>query len=573
MRALLTSGVMVFCLLFAACGGGGGSGGGAAELAVPSGLVTAPRPAYFDLSWQPVPGVTDYIVYVASVPDVGPDNYWLVPNGRRQIVRAATFATFGSYAGASTWHARVGALLGATEGPLSDAVSVLLPPDAPAFVLAQGGIGEVELRVGASAGASEYEVFLAASDAVTSENYLTLPEGRFEPLLSFVHRISGLANERTYFFVVRARNASGLSRDSLRVSATPSLRGSFGAALTTGVGAGPIAVATADFDGDGRLDLATANADGSSVSVLLGDGAGGFGSRVDHGVGGSPAGILARDVSGDGHVDVVTANADAGTVSVLLGDGAGGFAPAVDFAAGVRVEAVGAADFDLDGTVDLVVADSVGTVSPESAGNVLNRLPGLGGGAFDAPVATEVGAGPVALAVADFDGDAFLDVALAASVGGTVTVLYGDGTGAFPRRTDVPTGLDCRSIALGDFNRDGLPDVAALAAGNQVLGILISMGSIGFLPPAYMGTDGDATAFAVADVDGDARLDFLVADGTTTSVAVLLGRSGEFWHLTDLSTAPIPTAMTVVDVDGDGIPDAIVTNSLTGSVQVMLGQG
>jgi hypothetical protein len=568
----LSLGCSALLPLAGCAGGGGGDAGGGATLGVPAGLVATPRPAYFDLSWAPVAAVEDYIVYVASVPHVGPDNFWLVPDGRRQIVRGATSATFGAYGGSQVLYARVGALLGTDEGPLSDPASVLLPPDAPHFVIPQAAIGAVELRVAAAAGATEYEIFLAADDSVTSENYLTLPEGRFEPLLSFVHRVSGLENGRTYFFVVRARNASGVSRDSLRVSATPSVRGSFGSARTSGVGAGPVAVATADFDGDGRLDLATANAQDGTASVLLGDGAGAFGSRTDHAVGGAPVAILAGDVSGDGRADLVTANADAGTVSVLLGDGAGGFAPAVDHAAGTRPEAVGAGDFDLDGEIDLVVADSVGVASPESAGNAMHWLRGIGGGAFDAPVATEVGAGPTSLAVADFDGDGFLDVALAAAVDGLVTVLYGDGSGAFPRRTDVPTGVDCRSIALGDFDRDGLPDVAALAAGNQVVAILLSTGAGGFLPPAYMGTDGDATAFAVADVDGDARLDFLIADGATTSVAVMVGRSGEFWRLTDLATSPVPTAMTVADVDGDGILDAIVTNSLTGSVQVMLGQ-
>ena len=44
--------------------------------------------------------------------------------------------------------------------------------------------------------------------------------------------------------------------------------------LPTGVY--PISVAVGDFNEDGKLDLAVANLDGGSVSVLLGDGTGHF---------------------------------------------------------------------------------------------------------------------------------------------------------------------------------------------------------------------------------------------------------------------------------------------------------
>jgi hypothetical protein len=545
-----------------ACGGGGGGGSGVA-LAAPQGLLAAPRPGYFDLSWQAVPGADGYLVYVASVADVGPDNYWLVPDGRRQVVRGATSATFGTFPGSHVFYARVAALDGTASGGLSESVPVLLPPDAPAFVLPQAGIGEVELRIGAVSGAGEYELFLAADETVTSENYASLAEGRVETLTSFVHRVTGLVNGRTYFFVVRARNASGPSLDSYRVSATPSARGSLGAPFCADVGDGPVALATADFDGDGHLDLATANETSGTVTVLRGDGAGAFGLRVDHAVGGFPTALLARDVGGDARVDLVTANGAAGTVSVLSGDGLGGFAPFADYPAGASPAGIGAGDFDGDGRLDLVVADV--------DADALQWLRGTNPG-FAAPVATPVAAGPTSLAVADFDGDGFLDVALAASLDGVVTVLYGDGSGAFPRRTDLPIGPGARSVSVVDFDRDGLPDVAALSVGNEYLGILVSRGPLGFLPPFFTSTDGGANSFAVADMDGDARLDLILADGGTANLSVLLGRSGTFWHLTDVPTSPIPTSMTLVDINCDGILDAIVTNSQTGSVEAMLGQ-
>ena len=48
--------------------------------------------------------------------------------------------------------------------------------------------------------------------------------------------------------------------------------GSFAARTGFATGDGPHSVAAGDFDADGRLDLATANHDGNSISVLLGQG-------------------------------------------------------------------------------------------------------------------------------------------------------------------------------------------------------------------------------------------------------------------------------------------------------------
>ena len=61
---------------------------------------------------------------------------------------------------------------------------------------------------------------------------------------------------------------------------------SFSPATSFPVGPNPQAVVTADFNNDGRLDLATANAGGNTVSVLLGDGRGGFGAANHFDVGG-----------------------------------------------------------------------------------------------------------------------------------------------------------------------------------------------------------------------------------------------------------------------------------------------
>lgn len=84
-------------------------------------------------------------------------------------------------------------------------------------------------------------------------------------------------------------------------------------------------VAVGDFNGDGSPDIVAANVGNSSVSVLLGTGAGSFQAQATSDVLGAPFGVAVGDYNGDCHLDIVTTNQNSNTVSVLLGDGDGSF--------------------------------------------------------------------------------------------------------------------------------------------------------------------------------------------------------------------------------------------------------
>src|SRR5262245_38823723 len=95
--------------------------------------------------------------------------------------------------------------------------------------------------------------------------------------------------------------------------------------LTTGTH--PTMPLVLDVNKDGNLDIVVANGGSGNVSVYLGNGKGGFAQSQ-----GSPfsagqhcADIASTDFNGDGNVDLAVANHEVRTVTVLLGNGKGQF--------------------------------------------------------------------------------------------------------------------------------------------------------------------------------------------------------------------------------------------------------
>src|SRR5947208_2331267 len=93
---------------------------------------------------------------------------------------------------------------------------------------------------------------------------------------------------------------------------------SFGAKTDFSTGIAPLSVAVGDFNRDGTLDLAVANHDDNTVSILLGSGTGSFGAKTDFGTGSNPFSVAVGDFNGDGKLDLAVANELAVRVSILL---------------------------------------------------------------------------------------------------------------------------------------------------------------------------------------------------------------------------------------------------------------
>jgi hypothetical protein len=289
---------------------------------------------------------------------------------------------------------------------------------------------------------------------------------------------------------------------------------------------------------------------------------------VDYPVSASPRAVVVGDFNQDGTPDLAVANEDAGTVSILLGNGDGSFQAPQDFAAGAaHPDALAMGDFNGDGIPDLAVASSEGGVS---------ILLGNGDGSFQTPVNYATGGSPTSVAVGDFTGNGILDLAVANGYASGVSVLLGNGDGSFQAPQRYAAGYDPAAVAVGAFNGDGIPD---LAVANifyvQGVNILLGNGDGTFVPePGAYDTQGWHWSVAVGDFNGDGIADLAVPNGGGNSVTLLQGRGdGTFEATSGVVVGSSPRSVAVADFNGDGIQDLAMANYGSGTVSVALGYG
>ena len=138
--------------------------------------------------------------------------------------------------------------------------------------------------------------------------------------------------------------------------------GTFGSPIVLSLGAErrPQGVVAADLDKDGDMDIATSSSSATlnSVTVFLRTGAGTFAGPVSYPVAGvNPDGIAAADFDVDGEIDLATADQDSASVSVLRNLGSGTFDTAVSLGVGTTPGPLVSADLDSNGAFDLVSAN------------------------------------------------------------------------------------------------------------------------------------------------------------------------------------------------------------------------
>ena len=289
-------------------------------------------------------------------------------------------------------------------------------------------------------------------------------------------------------------------------------------------------------------------------------------------VGTNPGLVAVGDFDGNGVPDMAVVNQGSNNVTILLGIGDGTFKAAIQspVATGNKPNAIAVGDFNGDGFLDLAVLndadDNVTILLGDGAGNFAPAP-------FPSPA---TGVTPDDMVAGDFNGDGIEDLAIANTGSDSVTVLLGNGDGSFTPGVSTGTGGMTSALAVGDFNGDGIPDLAVTTAGANAatLVVLLGNGDGTFHIGTSLSAGTSAGWIVVGDINTDGKADVVVSQGAGDTAMVFLGNgNGTFTAAPTLTTGNAPDVIALGDFNQDGKPDLAVSNSLSQSVWVFLGNG
>jgi type II secretory pathway component GspD/PulD (secretin) len=211
-----------------------------------------------------------------------------------------------------------------------------------------------------------------------------------------------------------------------------------------------------------------------------------------------------------------------------------------------------------------------------------------------------VGNNPRSVIVADFNGDGFLDLAVANQGDNSISLFRGHGDGTFVefpgspfKLTNTTTISETAPVAMASanfrnsintINNGAEVDLAVVNQGTNNVTILLSSVdsnlnvTLAEAPNSPIPVGTTPVAIATGDLNADGAPDLAVVNQGVNTVSILLGSSNLDGTFAEAAGSPLPTATTpagivIANFANGTVPDIAVTNKGSATLGVYLGLG
>jgi gliding motility-associated-like protein len=335
-----------------------------------------------------------------------------------------------------------------------------------------------------------------------------------------------------------------------------------------------------DFDGDKKVDIATANDNSSSMTLLTNTASGPGLAAINY----NKISILLNtrslhatcgDLNGDGKPDMIVSEGGSTGDRVFIfqnaSTGIGNFtfnSQSIKLT-GKKVKRVKIADLDLDGKPELIVTNQSGnTVSI-----LINQSTTAAISFASSPINIAIpgAASTDGLAIDDLNGDGFPEIVTSQFLTATSNLFILKNTSTLGNismgtPSTLSIGGTIVNIKVGDLDNDQKPDVAVTQLLNASISVFLNQstgGTLTFSAPNPISTDDRPWGIDFGDLDGDGKTDIAIASLTKKSLTILNNEStpGNLSFQTTIKTTTfINRHVNIGDVDGDAKPDIAFTS-------------
>lgn len=245
-----------------------------------------------------------------------------------------------------------------------------------------------------------------------------------------------------------------------------------------------------------------------------------------------------------------------------------------DFTTAGTPKSMAIGDFNNDGKPDVAVTNS----ASNSVSVFANISDSNGAINFAVKIDFTTGSNPDGIAIADFDGDGKLDIAVANTTSSTVSILRNTATSAtisFATKVDITSMLQAGKIAIGDFDNDGKPDIAATSNGNNNIRLIRNTSTIGvisFAAPVTLTLSSPAADIVAADIHDDRKPEIAVVCSSINTLSLFKNNSvsGSFTFdpKVDFATGNNPKSVSAYTMSPNELNGFLVSNTSSNTVSL-----